>query len=147
MNKKQLFSILLILNIFVSQAISQPQYPTISPRASVSQKVGITDITVQYHRPGVKGRLIWGEQVPFDKLWQAGANNATTIEFSTEVIINGTKVPAGKYSFFILLEESKKAATLILNKNANLWCTSGYKEEDDIFVYRLSLNIWNTRNG
>jgi hypothetical protein len=94
--------------------------------------IGITKVTVEYHRPGVKGRLIWGELVPFDKIWRAGANNATTIEFSTEVSIKGTKIPAGKYSFFILLKEKEKVATLILNKNPNLMGTNGYEQNDDM---------------
>lgn len=132
MYKNHPLLILLLLVIFAGQGISQPEYPRVSPGATASQMIGITNVTVSYHRPGVKGRLIWGEVVSFEKLWRAGANNATTIEFSTEVIIKDKKIPAGKYSFFIQLEENQNAATIVLNKNADLWGTSGYKKEDDI---------------
>jgi len=132
MRKNYFYYISLMLVILVSQSFSQPEYPRVSPGASVSQMIGITKVSVEYHRPGVKGRLIWGEIVPFEKLWRAGANNATTVEFSTEVVVKGTKVPAGKYSYFILIEESTKVATLVINKEADLWGTSGYKEEEDV---------------
>lgn len=132
MVKKLFFVLSLILLLSLSQVDAQPQYPRVSQGASVSQMIGITNVTVTYHRPGVKGRLIWGEVVPFDELWRAGANEATTIEFSTDVLIEGTKIPAGKYSFFILLKENSKSAMLILNKNVNLWGTSDYNKEEDI---------------
>jgi hypothetical protein len=132
MVKKLFFVLSLILLLFLSQVDAQPQYPRVSQGASVSQMIGITNVTVTYHRPGVKGRLIWGEVVPFGELWRAGANEATTIEFSTDVLIEGTKIPAGKYSFFILLKENSKSAMLILNKNVNLWGTSDYNKEEDI---------------
>jgi hypothetical protein len=92
--------------------------------------IGITKVTVTYHRPGVKGRLVWGELVPLDKIWRAGANEATTIEFSHDVTIDNTLVPAGKYSLFIL--PTQKDATFIINKNANLMGTNGYNQEDDV---------------
>jgi hypothetical protein len=92
--------------------------------------IGITEVKVTYHRPGVKGRLVWGELVPIDEIWRAGANQATTIEFSHDVTIDKTLVPAGKYSLFIL--PTQKDATFIINKNADLWGTSGYKQEEDV---------------
>ncbi len=132
MYKNHPLLLLSLLLIFASQSISQPEYPPISPGATVSQMIGITNVSVTFHRPGVKGRLIWGEVVSFEELWRAGANNATTIEFSTEVNIKDKKIPAGKYSFFIQLKWKQNAAILVLNKNADLWGTSGYKKEDDI---------------
>ena len=74
----------------------------LSPAASVTQTVGLTDITVVYHRPGVKGRKIWGELVPYDKVWRAGANEATSVTFSTDVTIGGKSLKAGSYSFFVI---------------------------------------------
>jgi hypothetical protein len=121
-------SVLLIL-IF-GQLVAQPKYPQLSPGATVSQIIGITEVKVTYHRPGVKGRLVWGELVPLDKIWRAGANEATTIEFSHAVTVGETLVPAGRYSLFIL--PTQKDATFIINKNADLMGTMGYKEEDDV---------------
>jgi len=119
-----------ILSFLIGHLMAQPEYPRVSPEATVSQTIGITEVKVTYHRPGVKGRLVWGELVPLDKIWRAGANQATTIEFSHDVTIDKTIVPAGKYSLFIL--PTQKDATFIINKNTNLWGTGGYKQEEDV---------------
>ena len=68
----------------------------VSPKASVSQTIGFTEVTINYSRPGVKGRKIWGGLVPYNKVWRAGANEATKITFSKNVRINGEKLAAGK---------------------------------------------------
>jgi hypothetical protein len=127
---RQFIIVFFLLITLVGQLLAQPEYPRISPGATVSQMIGITEVKVTYHRPGVKGRLVWGELVPFDKIWRAGANQATTIEFSHDVTIGETLVPAGKYSLFILPTQSD--ATFIINKNADLWGTNGYKQEEDV---------------
>lgn len=119
-----------IFSFLVGHLMAQPEYPQISPGATVSQMIGITKVTVTYSRPGVKGRLVWGELVPMDKIWRAGANHSTTIEFSHDVTIDKTIVPAGKYSLFIL--PTQKDATFIINKNNELSGTYGYKQEEDI---------------
>jgi hypothetical protein len=113
----------------LSAASAQLVLPQPSPKASVMQTVGLTDITVDYSSPGVKGRTIWGDVVPFDKVWRAGANSATKITFSKDVTIQGTAVPKGSYSFFII--PSKTEWTLIINKNATA-STDEYKQEMDV---------------
>src|SRR3954464_1088071 len=65
-------------------------FPQASPQASVSQRVGLTDVQVSYHRPGAKGRVVFGALVPYDHVWRTGANDATKISFSTAVKVNGT---------------------------------------------------------
>lgn len=72
--------------------------PAPSPYCKVEQAVGLTDITLEYSRPGVKDRKVFGELVPYDKVWRTGANSATKISFSTDVKVNGTEVPAGDYA-------------------------------------------------
>jgi hypothetical protein len=136
MGRKNLIILILVFFLFFTHIFAQPEYPRVSPKASITQRVGITDITVTYCRPGVKGRLVWGELVPLGKVWRAGANEATTITFSHAVTISGTKVPAGKYSFFILPEETNDA-TIILNKNPDLFGTSGYKKEEDVLRLKV----------
>ncbi|HXU62225.1 MAG TPA: DUF2911 domain-containing protein [Polyangia bacterium] len=104
--------------------------PRPSPFAKVSQTVGYTDITVDYSSPGVKGRKIWGSVVPYDKMWRAGANNATKVTFSRDVTFGGKPVPAGTYAFFVI--PSKGAWTVILNKKADQPGTgAGYNQADD----------------
>lgn len=113
-----------------------------SLKASVMQTLGIdTDITIEYSRPGVKGRKIWGELVPYglapgnkysnDKPfpWRAGANENTTIEFSKDVLIEGNKLPAGKYGIHMI--PSEKDWIIIFNKNNSAWGSFSYNQEED----------------
>jgi len=105
--------------------------PRPSPFAKVVQTVGLTDITVDYSSPGVKGRKIWGGVVPYDQMWRAGANQATKITFSRDVTFAGKPVPAGTYAFFVI--PTKAAWTAILNKRADQAGTGrDYKQTDDL---------------
>lgn len=79
-------------------AFAQLALPRPSPNATVKQLVGVTDVTVAYSRPGVKDRKIWGDLVPYDKVWRTGANEATIITFSQDVKVNGAELKAGSYS-------------------------------------------------
>ena len=101
----------------------------VSPKAGVFQTIGITDVNVSYSRPGVKNRKIWGELVPFNKVWRAGADEATKITFSTDVMIEGKKLPAGAYGFFAIPGENEW--TLIFNKIADQWGAFTYNESED----------------
>src|SRR5579862_3642426 len=76
--------------------------PEISPAATAGQTIGVTDIAVTYHRPSVNKRKIWGGLVPYGVLWRSGANENTTISFSTPVKIEGQPLPAGTYGLFML---------------------------------------------
>ena len=77
-----------------------------SQRASVTQTIGLTDISVTYDRPGVDGRKIWGELVPYDSVWRAGANVNTVLAFTSPVTINGKQLPAGRYGLFMIRRRS-----------------------------------------
>ena len=101
----------------------------VSPKAGVFQTIGITDVNVSYSRPGVKNRKIWGELVPYNKVWRAGADEATKITFSTDVIIEGKKLPAGAYGFFAIPGENEW--TLIFNKVSDQWGAFTYNESED----------------
>jgi hypothetical protein len=106
------------------------ELPLPSPHAKVWQVVGLTEITVEYSSPGVKGRKIWGDLVPYDKMWRAGANQATKVIFSRNVTFAGKPVPAGAYAFFVI--PGKDAWTVILNKKADQGGVGrDYKPEDD----------------
>jgi Protein of unknown function (DUF2911) len=102
-------TILFYLVLFLTKPIiSQTfEYPLPSPTSSVMQVVGITKVSVEYSSPGVKGRTIWGELVPYNKVWRTGANMATEISFSTDVKINGKDLAAGTYSLFTIPGESE----------------------------------------
>ncbi len=94
--------ILFSFGFCLTQSVFSQQfnYPRPSPAASVMQVVGLAEISIEYSIPGVKGRTIWGNLVPYDKVWRTGANAATEISFSTDVKINGQELSAGKYSLF-----------------------------------------------
>lgn len=121
-----IITVLLTLEIFAQgYAIPRP-----SPVSTVSQIVGISEVTVKYARPAKNNRKVFGELVPFGKLWRTGANENSTVTLSDEATIGGVKVPAGTYSFFTIPGE--KEWTVILNKDNNLSGTNGYKQENDI---------------
>ena len=96
---KKLLIFLCVVSIsFATQA--QIETPAPSPASKLEQKVGLTDVTVNYSRPSMRGRTFFGNLVPYDKLWRTGANAYTTISFSTDVTIAGLEVKAGTYSIF-----------------------------------------------
>lgn len=103
--------------------------PRPSQKAQVMQTVGLTDITIAYSRPGVKGREIWGGLVPYDKVWRTGANEATAITFSTDVKVNGQPLPAGTYSFHTI--PTKGDWTVIFNTQVDLWGSYAYSDSAD----------------
>jgi hypothetical protein len=129
MKKLTMISLVLVLGLFSIQWAQDIQFPRPSPKAKVFQTIGLTDVELIYHRPGVKARVIWGELVPYDKIWRTGANEATTIEFSNDVMIEGSKLAAGTYGLFTI--PGKSEWTFIFSKQANLWGTGGYKQEED----------------
>lgn len=103
-----------------------------SPPASVSQKVGETTITINYGQPSVKGRTIGVDLEPLpDKVWRAGANEATVFEVDKDVLVEGKILPKGKYGFFIL-QQGGRSWNLIFNKTWDQWGTK-YNEADDLF--------------
>ena len=113
-----------------------------SLKASVTQRLGTdVDITIVYSRPGVKGRKIWGELVPFGLApgnkysnnkpypWRVGANENTTIEFNKDVLVEGKPLPAGKYGIHMI--PSEKEWTIIFSKKNDVWGSFEYNQEED----------------
>ncbi|AMA48846.1 dihydrolipoamide dehydrogenase [Flavobacterium covae] len=90
--------------IFLGSLFAQAQIkvPQASPKALFTQTVGLTEVEIEYSRPSVKGRIIYGDLVPFGKIWRAGANANTTINFSDDVIINGGTLKKGKYALYVM---------------------------------------------
>jgi hypothetical protein len=138
--KKILSSFIMILLVFSASVTAQQNKKQdnkksevkkvrLSPKAGVFQTVGLTDINISYSRPGVKGRKIWGELVPYNKVWRTGADEATKITFSTDVMIEGKKLSAGSYGFFAIPGQNEW--TLIFNKIADQWGAFTYNEAED----------------
>jgi hypothetical protein len=127
------FAIAAMAFAFASQAaLAQapgPQLPRPSPNASVSQTIGVTEVTVRYSRPGVKSRVIWGKLVPYGEVWRTGANENTTIRFSTPVRIDGKELPAGIYGLQTI--PGPDDWVVILSRDADEWGAFSYKPDHD----------------
>jgi hypothetical protein len=109
--------------------------PRVSPKATVTQTLGLTDLSVTYSRPGVKGRVIWGDLVPYDKPWRTGANEATTFSCSDAVQFGGKRLPAGTYSLLTIPGQAEW--TVVLNGEKDLWGAFEYKPEKDVMRIRV----------
>jgi tetratricopeptide (TPR) repeat protein len=103
--------------------------PFPSQRAEVSQRIGITDITIHYHRPLVKERKIWGGLVPYGKVWRAGANENTTITFSDAVLIEGKPLDKGTYGLHMI--PNAEEWTIVFSKNSTSWGSFTYDQAED----------------
>jgi hypothetical protein len=138
---------------FAGAAFAQIQTPRPSQKASVMQRIGVTDLTITYSRPGVKGRQIWGDPlpgqtsqgeatldnqnerpkgapiVPWGKMWRTGANEATQFVVTDDVLINGQKLPAGSYSLHTI--PTKDEWTIVFNGTANQWGSFNYDPAKD----------------
>ena len=144
-----LFLIILLISISSSSQITLTQLPSGgNKKAWVGERVGLTDITINYDRPGVKGRegKLWGQLVPVgyvnlgfgsakESPWRAGANENTTIEFSNDVKIEGQLLKAGKYGFFIAYDAAEP--TLIFSKNATSWGSYYYDPKEDVLRVKV----------
>ncbi len=121
--------------LLAAPLIHAQDLPQPSPAGEVEQIVGLTKVDVEYSRPSVKGRVIFGDLVPYDKLWRTGANQNTTIEFSGQVKFGDVDVKPGKYSLFT--EPGKEVWVIHLNKNTELWGEDGYKAEEDVATIKV----------
>jgi hypothetical protein len=145
----------LVIVCFAVSAFAQIETPRPSQKASVMQRIGVTDITITYSRPGVKGRKIWGDPlpeqaaavkgeatldnqnerpknaviVPYGHVWRAGANEATMFVVTDDVLINGQKLPAGSYSLHTI--PTKDEWTIVFNGTANQWGSFDYDPAKD----------------
>ena len=121
-----------------SLLLAQPhiRVPQVSPHAEVQETFGVTDVRVSYHRPSVNNRKIFGGLVPYDVIWRAGANDPTTITFSTPVKVEGQDVPAGMYSFYFI--PGKDQWTVVLNKFTGGWGTYSYDQAEDVIRAKVA---------
>ncbi|TGD82803.1 DUF2911 domain-containing protein [Hymenobacter wooponensis] len=122
--------------LLASAAQAQISTPAASPKSTVQQRVGLTDVTITYSRPGVKGRPVFGDSttkaiVPFGQRWRTGANNTTSIKFSDDVTVEGKKVPAGEYGLYTI--PGKTSWVVVLNKSTKQGAdVKGFKDADDV---------------
>ena len=135
--KKIINTILLVLAVALSvPACAQNNKPRVSPPESVSGMIDKASITINYSSPSVKGRKIWGALVPYDTVWRAGANEATTFQTDKDLVIGNQILPAGKYSFFVIPSRTGQCVA-IFNKVANQWGAFKYDKSQD----QLRVNV------
>ncbi|MBX2900522.1 MAG: DUF2911 domain-containing protein [Cyclobacteriaceae bacterium] len=112
------FALLITISL-LTDCVGQITHPRISPQAKLVQHVGLTTIEVDYSRPGVRGRKIIGELVPYGRIWRVGANESTKITFSDSVMINQTALPPATYALYAIPEAEQW--TIIFHNNINHW--------------------------
>jgi hypothetical protein len=127
---KKFFFVLLAACVIQSVSFAQLRTPAPSPTQTVKQDFGLSSIELSYSRPGMKGRKIYGDLVPFGNVWRTGANQATTLTFGEEVNIGGTTIPAGKYGLLSIPDKSNW--TLIITKQTDVTSPAAYKKESDV---------------
>lgn len=127
---KKIFLLAIASYIFIYSEAQQLNTPQPSPTANIKQNFALSNIEISYSRPGVKGRKVFGDLVPYGKVWRTGANNATTITFGEEVMIGGKKVPAGKYGLLTIPGENEW--TMIISKQTNVTSPADYKQDQDV---------------
>ncbi|HWW40417.1 DUF2911 domain-containing protein [Pedobacter sp.] len=120
----------LAAGLISASAVAQNPKPRVSPPETVSGKIKQAKIIISYSSPSVKGRKIWGELVPYDQVWRAGANEATTFETDQDIKVQGKLLPSGKYSFFLLPKENM-TWTAVFNKESKQWGAFKYDEAKD----------------
>ena len=111
--------ILTLLLFTVNLGFSQINTPRVSPASEVEQMVGLTEIEIEYSRPSIRGREVFGNLVPFGKVWRTGADNSTKISFDTDVIISGKTIQSGTYSIFSI--PNKESWEIIFYSDVELW--------------------------
>lgn len=112
-----------------ASARAELELPRVSPRARVTQVIGFTEVAIEYSRPAVRGRTIWGELVPYGRVWRTGANEATTLSFSTDVYVEGAALKAGTYSLHTVPD--RRAWTVVFNEIAEQWGSFDYDQAND----------------
>lgn len=129
--------ILLAIALYCTASFTQAQVkmPAPSPTQTIKQDFALGNVELTYSRPSIKGRKIFGNLVPFGKVWRTGANSATIIKFNDPVEINGKKIDTGSYALYTIPNE--ESWEVILNKGTSNWGTNGYKESDDVVRFNV----------
>lgn len=116
--------------LMIAADAQQLRTPAPSTSQTIKQELGIGSVELSYSRPNARSRKVFGDLVPYNAVWRTGANNATTLTFSDEVVVNGTKIPAGKYG--LLSIPTPKEWELIITKQTDVTSPAAYKKESDV---------------
>lgn len=132
---KSIASLTLLAGLITQPVLAQLSLPEPSPPTTIKQKIGFTDLTIDYSRPAVKGRTIFGGLVPYGKIWRTGASDATILTLNDPVTLAGKPLAAGSYSLFTI--PSRADWTVILNKHVGGHGLDGYDEKNDVMRFTV----------
>lgn len=123
--------LLLVLLFFAPLLSAQIGHPKASPYSQITQHVGLTEITINYSRPAAKGRKIYGDLVPYGRIWRVGANASTKISLDTDILVKGNKLPKGTYALYAFPQEN--SWEIVFHKNTSHWGDgrNAYNPEED----------------
>ncbi len=135
--KSKISLLLAIMLVACTTVVAQITTPTPSPQSTVIQQFALGELSVVYARPAMKGRVVFGDLVPFDKLWRTGANASTKFKITDEIMLEGNKIPAGTYALYTI--PGKDSWTIIIHKNITHWGDGGnnYKAEEDLVRFKV----------
>ncbi len=135
--KNSLLALLILCGVTVS---AQIETPAPSPLSTIEQKVGLSDVSITYSRPSVKGRTVFGDLVQYGEMWRWGANASTKFTTSDDIKIEGHDVPAGTYAMYAI--PGQETWTIVIHKNTSYWGTGGskYKESEDLVRFEVKAN-------
>jgi hypothetical protein len=139
--KKIFLSLSLLMLVVVANA--QSKKPQASPEQTIKQDFGLSTVEITYCRPSAKGRVIFGDLVPYGEVWRTGANAPTSIVFSTDVKIAGQTLKAGTYELFTV--PGKTEWEIVFSKETKGWGSSDYKKEDDALRVKVKSSIQTTK--
>ena len=128
----------MMMSVFMVTLNAQIKAPQASPVGKIIQNVGLTDITIEYSRPSMKGRKVFGGLVAYNDLWRTGANASTKLTFSESVKIAGQEIKKGTYALYTIPGE--KEWTIIIHKNIDHWGSDEYKQEEDLCRFMVKSN-------
>ena len=137
--KRMIFSMIMMSGVAAFAQSTDFKMPVASPSTTVQQTFSTSFISVEYSRPSMNGREVFGALVPYGNVWRTGANSATKITFGEDVSLNGTPVMAGSYSLYTIPGE--KIWTIIINKNTGNWGTSGFDKKDDVAEFKVPVQV------
>lgn len=127
---KRIFIFVVFLSF--NMIIAQLEIPAASPKSKLVQSVGLTEITIEYSRPSIKNRNIFGSLVPYDKIWRTGADESTKISFSDDVLINSATLKAGKYSLYTI--PNKNYWDIIFYRDIDVWGVPRNWDEEKVVL-------------
>jgi tetratricopeptide (TPR) repeat protein len=132
---KKILLALLAIGAFSTANAQGLKLPALSPGAKISQDFSTSNIDISYSRPSMRGRLIFGDLVPYDKVWRTGANSATKIKIGEDLEIGGQQIKAGEYALYTI--PGKTEWEIILNKGTGNWGAYGYSTSDDVARFKV----------